>query len=172
MRGLKLDNKKEMSLSDEVIDFSNPSRVYVPLINGNTKCICLVKEGKKVKKGTILGKREDIDFPILSPVSGTVVGIKKCLYTTGIEVDSVVIVNDKKEALVRKSLVKDITSYTKDEFIDLLRKCAVVGMGGSDFPTFLKYKAEINTLIVNAVECEPYITSDLMLCKLKNHKLI
>ena len=167
MRGLKLDNKKSMSLSDEIIDFSNPSRVYVPLINGNTICKCTVKEGKKVKKGTIVGKREDIDFPILSPVSGTVVGIKKCLYSNGEEVDSVVIVNDKKETLVRNVDVSNITNYTKEEFIELLRKCGITGMGGSDFPTFLKYKNELNVLIVNAVECEPYITSDAMLCKLK-----
>ena len=167
MRGLRLDNKKSMSLSDEIIDFSNPSRVYVPLINGNTICKCTVKEGKKVKKGTIVGKREDIDFPILSPVSGTVVGIKKCLYSNGEEVDSVVIVNDKKETLVRNVDVSNITNYTKEEFIELLRKCGITGMGGSDFPTFLKYKNELNVLIVNAVECEPYITSDAMLCKLK-----
>ncbi len=167
IRGLKIDGKKDMSLSDEVIDFSEPSRVYVPLINGNTKCICLTKKGRKVKKGTIIGKREDIDFPILSPVSGTVVSIKKSLYSNGENVDSVVIVNDKKETLAKKVVVKDITSYTKEEFVELLKDCSVVGMGGSDFPTFMKYKSNVEILIVNAVECEPYLTSDEMLCKLK-----
>ena len=167
MKGIKLNNKKEMSFANEVIDFSSPSRVYVPLINGNTLCKCIVKEGKKVKKGTIVGKRVDINFPILSPVSGLVVGVKKVLYSTGIEVDAVEIVNDKKESLLRKSIVNDITKYTKDEFVELLRKCSITGMGGADFPTFLKYKNEVNTLIVNAVECEPYLTSDEMLCKLK-----
>lgn len=167
LRGIKLNGNKEMSLSDEIVDFSNPTRVYVPLMNGNVECECVTKKGRKVKKGSVIGIRKDLDFPILSPVSGTVVGIKKCLYLNGKMVDSVEILNDKKEIELKKKLVKDITSYTKVEFIDLLKKCAVTGMGGSDFPTYLKYKNDLDILIVNAVECEPYITSDVMLVKLK-----
>ena len=138
LRGIKLDGNKEMSLSDEIVDFSNPTRVYVPLMNGNVECECVTKKGRKVKKGSVIGVRKDLDFPILSPVSGTVVGIKKCLYLNGNMVDCVEILNDKKEIELKKKLVKDITKYTKDEFIDLLKKCAVTGMGGSDFPTYLK----------------------------------
>lgn len=167
LRGIKLDGKKEMSLSDEIVDVSEVNKVYVPLMNGSVRCECIVKKGKKVKKGTIIGIRKDIDFPILSPVSGVISDIKTCTYLTGETVDCVVIDNDKLEKVVKKKLVKDITSYTKEEFIELLRTCSVTGMGGSDFPTFLKYKSDLNTLVVNAVECEPYITSDAMLCKLK-----
>ena len=167
IKGIKLDGNKEMSLSDEIVDFSNPTRVYVPLMNGSVECECVTKKGRKVKKGSVIGIRKDLDFPILSPVSGTVVGIKKSLYLNGKMVDSVEILNDKKEIELKKKCVKDITSYTKDEFIDLLKKCAVTGMGGSDFPTYLKYKSDLDILIVNAVECEPYITSDVMLVKLK-----
>lgn len=167
LRGIKLNGNKEMSLSDEIVDFSNPTRVYVPLMNGNVECECVTKKGRKVKKGSVIGVRKDLDFPILSPVSGTVVGIKKSLYLNGKMVDSVEILNDKKEIELKKKCVKDITSYTKVEFIDLLKKCAVTGMGGSDFPTYLKYKNDLDILIVNAVECEPYITSDVMLVKLK-----
>lgn len=167
VRGIKLDGNKEMSLSDEIVDFSNPTRVYVPLMNGNVECECVTKKGRKVKKGSVIGIRKDLDFPILSPVSGTVVGIKKSLYLNGKMVDSLEILNDKKEIELKKKCAKDITKYTKDEFIDLLKKCAVTGMGGSDFPTYLKYKSDLDILIVNAVECEPYITSDVMLVKLK-----
>lgn len=167
LRGIKLDGKKNMSLSDEIVDFCSPSRVYVPLMNGNTPCEALTKKGRKVRKGTKIGIRKDLDFPILSPVSGTVLDIKKCLYMNGDMVECVVIQNDKLERVVKKKVIKDITSYTKSEFIDLLKDCAVVGMGGSDFPTFLKYKSKVNTLIVNAVECEPYLTADAMLVKLK-----
>lgn len=167
LRGIKLDGKKEMSLSDEVVDFSEPTKVYVPLMNGNTECECVTKKGRKVKKGSVIGIRKDLDFPILSPVSGTVLGIKKCMYLNGDNVDCVMIENDKKETEVKKKPVKDITSYTKDEFVDLLKTCAVTGMGGSDFPTYLKYKGNLDILIVNAVECEPYITADVTLVKLK-----
>lgn len=167
LRGIKLDGKKEMSLSEEIVDVSEVNKVYVPLMNGNIHCECVVKKGKKVRKGTVIGIRNDIDFPILSPVSGEVLDIKTCTYLNGETVNCVVIDNDKLERVLKKKLVKDITAYTKDEFIELLRTCSVTGMGGSDFPTFLKYKNDLNTLVVNAVECEPYITSDAMICKLK-----
>lgn len=167
LNGLKLDGKKDMSITNEVVDLSDPNKVYVPLINNNVLCECITKVGKKVKKGTIIGVRKDLDFPILSPVSGTVVDIKKVLYLNNKMVDAVVIDNDKKEKLVKDKIVKDITNYTKEEFITLLKKCAVTGMGGSDFPTYLKYNANLDILIVNAVECEPYLTADLMLAKLK-----
>ena len=172
IKGLKLDGKKEMSLSEEIIDFSSPSKVCVPLMNNNTPCECLVKKDKKVRKGTIIGIRKNMDFPVLSPVSGTVIGMDKCLYTNGEEVDCVVIENDKKERVIKKTLVEDITKYTKEEFIELLKNCAVTGMGGSDFPTFIKYKSDATFLIVNAVECEPYLTADMMLVKLKAEAIL
>lgn len=172
LRGIKLDEKKSMSFKDEIVDFSVPNRVYVPLINANIECECTVKKGKKVRKGSIIGIRKDIDFPILSPVSGTVLGTKKCMYLNGKEVECVVIVNDKNEKVIKKKLVKDITSYTKDEFVELLKKCSVTGMGGGDFPTYLKYQKKLDILIVNAVECEPYITADAMLVKLKSEAIL
>ncbi|MBQ1812472.1 MAG: RnfABCDGE type electron transport complex subunit C [Bacilli bacterium] len=172
IRGLKIDGKKEMSLSEEIIDFSSPDKVYVPLMNNNTPCDCLVKKGKKVKKGTVIGIRKNMDFPVLSPVSGIVVDIDKCLYLNGEEVPCVVIENDKKETVLKKVLVDDIAKYTKEEFVELLKKCAVTGMGGSDFPTFFKYKSDASFLIVNAVECEPYLTADMMLVKLKAEAIL
>lgn len=168
MRGVRLDLKKEMSLSDEIVDVSDVNKVYVPLMNMNIECECTVKKGKKVKKGSVIGIRKDIDFPIVSPVSGSVCDIKTCTYINGETVPCVVIENDKKETSLSKKKVDDITKYTKEEFIELLRKCSVIGMGGSGFPTFLKYKYDLNTLIVNAVECEPYLTSDALVSKLKS----
>jgi len=167
IKGIKLDGKKEVSISNEIVDFSDPNEVYIPLINNGVLCECVTNEGRKIRKGTVIGIRKDIDFPILSPVSGTVVGIADGLYLNNKDVSCVVIKNDKKEKLVEKKLIEDITSYSKEGFIDVLKKCAVTGMGGSDFPTFIKYKNDVEILIVNAVECEPYITSDLMLVKLK-----
>ena len=172
LRGIKLDGKKEMSLSEEIVDVCDVNKVFIPLMNGNIECECVVKKDKKVKKGTVIGIRKDIDFPILSPVSGTVVDIKTCRYLNDEEVACVVIENDKLESVSKKKIVKDIKDYTKEEFIELLRTCGVTGMGGSDFPTFIKYKSKLNTLIVNAVECEPYLTADAMLVKLKAYTIL
>ena len=51
------------------------------------------------------------------------------------------------------------------DFIEILKENAIIGMGGSSFPTYIKYNSNINTLIVNAVECEPYRTSDYALVR-------
>lgn len=165
--GIKISGKKEMSISEEVINISNPKKVYIPLINCGVECTPLIKKNMKVKKGMIIGVRPDNNFPILSSVSGKVVGFKKCLCNDGLKVNSAVIENDFKDTLMNKKEVADISNYTKEEFINIIKDCSITGMGGSNFPTYMKYNAEINTMIVNAVECEPYITADLMLTKLK-----
>lgn len=173
IRGVVLDQNKEMSITDEVVDMCEPKVVYIPLANyTNTDCKCLTSIGKRVKKGTVIGIREDIGLPILSSVSGKVVDIRKNLYLNGKTVNCVVIENDGKERVIKKTVVDDIAAYSKEGFIEILKECAVTGMSGNDFPTFLKYQADLHTLIVNAVECEPYITSDLMLVKLKSREIL
>ena len=80
IKEIKLDGKKDISIVNDLVDFSNVSKVFVPLINCNILCKCLTKKGRKVKIGSVIGIREDIDFPILSPVSGVVLDIKKYQY--------------------------------------------------------------------------------------------
>lgn len=173
LRGIELDGNKDISIKRDILDMSEQiNTLYVPLVNHtNLNCKCLVNVGDVVEKNSIIGMREDIELPILSPSDGTIKEIGECLYMNGDLVPCVVIEVNKKSKT--KKEIEDITKYTKDEFIRLLKDNAVVGMGGSDFPTYIKYKASnIETLIVNAVECEPYITSDLMLVKLKAKEIL
>lgn len=167
-KGIKVISNKNMSLSDKLVECKRPDVVYIPLVNHlNLNCECLVEVGDKVLKGSVIGKRNDnIDLPIHSSVSGKVVGIEERLYLNGDKVKCVVIENDFLEKQADLTGAKPtITAYSKDEFIDLLKKCAVTGMGGSDFPTYIKYQCDLKTIIVNAVECEPYITADFMMVK-------
>mgnify|MGYP001298828200 CR=1 FL=1 len=173
IKGAKLENHKEMSITNEIVDMTDVKTVYIPLVNhSNLHCKCLVKVGKKVSKDTIIGIREEMNFPIYSSVSGKVVDISKCLYLNGELVDCVVIESDGKNTESNKTIVDDITNYSKEGYIEIIRKCAVSGIGGSDFPTYLKYKDKLDTLIVNAVECEPYITSDYMISRLKSKEIL
>ena len=80
MAGIVMEGKKDLSISTEIVDVSNPSKVYVPLINCGVLCTATAKKGKKVKKGTKIGVRKDLDFPILSPVSGTVLDILSLIH--------------------------------------------------------------------------------------------
>ena len=65
------------------------------------------------------------------------------------------------------------TKYTKEEFIECLKENGIVGMGGSGFPTYIKYDVKkIKTLIVNGVECEPYLHSDYVLAYNKCEEIL
>lgn len=101
---------------------------------------------------------------ILKPsVSGTIVGLEKKYIANGKLVDCVVIENDFKEKYRNKLGRKnDITRYSKESFIYMLQNEGITGMGGTDYPTFLKYDIddEINCLIINGVECDIYSSAD------------
>lgn len=169
MRGKKLPGMKKMSDYKKIGIYNKPAFVYIPLINQNDDNITLlVKKGDYVYKGSILGKRKGtLRIPILSSVSGTVVDFVEKHYTNGKLVKCAVIQNDFKEKVENETKRKEINKISKKEFIDLIRDKGIVGMGGSGFPTYIKYDTDkkIKTLVVNAVECEPYITSDFALLK-------
>jgi Na+-translocating ferredoxin:NAD+ oxidoreductase subunit C len=173
--GVKVVHRKKMSISHNVIEVRHPEIIYIPLVNHlHFECESLVKVGDEVLKGSIIGQRKDnIELSIHSSVSGKVIGFEEKLYLNGEHVKCVAILNDFKEKQYEMKGVKEkITAYTKDAFVELLKNCAVTGMGGSDFPTYIKYKSDLNTIIVNAVECEPYITADHMISLLKSEEIL
>jgi electron transport complex protein RnfC len=175
--GVNLKSNKTMSIKNKILEFKNPEYVYIPLVNHtNLNCESLVKKGDKVYKGSIIGIRKDhFEIPIHSSVSGKVVGIEERPYLNGKLVNCVVIENDFKEKVEYKKVPKkNIANYSKKEFIEILKNCGIVGMGGSGFPTYVKYdtEEEINTIIINGVECEPYITADYVLMREKAEELL
>jgi electron transport complex protein RnfC len=174
-KGIKVISKKSMSLKNSIVECKRPEIVYIPLVNhSKLDCECLVKIGDRVLKGSIVGRRNDnIELPIHSSVSGKVIGIEEKYYLNGEKVNCVVIENDfmeKQENFVGcKSKIED---YSKENFIECLKRCAVTGMGGSDFPTYIKYKGDLNTIVINAIECEPYITSDQAMINLHAEEIL
>lgn len=169
---VKLPGKKGLTQNKKLLSFLNPDNIYIPLASGtDTNIECRVKEGDKVFKGEIIGVRKgNFKTPIFSSVSGQVVGFEEVSTNSLEKVLAVVIKNDKKEKIITEQIIrKELNSVKKDEFLDIVEKCGIIGMGGAGFPTFYKYKTteKINTLIINAVECEPYITADYVLIKEK-----
>ena len=177
MIGIKLEKNKKMSITKEVLRMDAPKYVSIPLANGNDQNVTvLVKKDEYVCKGQMIGKTKGkFSIPLFSSVSGTVVDFVEKNGTNGLPVKCVVIENDFKEREEeKKETVLSLTSYTKEEFIERLHNCGIIGMGGSGFPTYVKYQTEgdIKTLIINAVECEPYITADYMLLKTKVEEIL
>ena len=137
--------------------------VYIPLESKmGYSYKTTIKPGDYVCIGTVLGKNPIVDVPLISSVSGTVVGFEDNYISNGKKVRCIVIENDFKDKYLDKIGKKyDITKYSKDEFIYLLKKCAITGMYNSGYPTYVKYENNnIKYLIVDGVECEIYSSSD------------
>ena len=126
-------------------------------------CKPLVKKGDYVKVGQLLGDTEAfVSAPIHSSVSGTVTGIEEVRSANGGKDTLVVIETDKQQEIyegIEVPVANDLP-----EFVKAIRASGLVGLGGASFPTHIKFNPknidDVHTLIVNAAECEPFITSD------------
>lgn len=126
-------------------------------------CKPLVNKGDYVKVGQLIGDTDAfVSAPIHSSVSGTVVKIEEQRSATGGSDVLVVIETDKKQEISEEVVIPKVGDL--DGFVKAVRKSGLVGLGGASFPTHIKYNPnnldEVDTLIVNGAECEPYITSD------------
>ena len=134
----------------------------------------VVKKGDKVKVGTMIAEAGGfVSAPIFSSVSGTVFKIDTAIDATGYR-KPVIIINvegDEWEESIDRSnkleLVANHPELTPEEIVSRIKDAGVVGMGGACFPTFIKLTppptAKAECVIINAVECEPYITADYRL---------
>jgi len=158
---------KEMSLANPMVEFLDPEYVYIPLVDQNTPCEAVVQVGEQVKVGQIIAhKKGRFPLPIHASISGEIVSIdKKMWHSSGKMVPTIQIKNDFKETKVDTIKEVDVSSITKEEIIEKAKENGIVGLGGSGFPAYVKYKVSdpIDVVIINAVECEPYITIDYKL---------
>lgn len=150
------------------IRYTKPKHVYVSITNARcAKADVYVKTGDKVKIGTVLGKRYGGYFEqnMHSTVSGTVTGIVKKFHRTGKLLEFIEIENDfkdEREESIYERSEEEIAKYTREDFIERIRENSVVGLGGSSFPTYVKFQTKdpIDTIMINGIECEPYLTTD------------
>ena len=163
--GIHPKYNKEMSLG--VTDFHTitPTQVVIPMQQHiGAPCQPLVAVGDKVRKGQKIGDGEGLCVPVHASVSGTVVAIEPHLHTSGRMVNAIVIDNDKQDTEIEYSpLTAPLDQLTQDEILHAIREAGIVGMGGAAFPGNVKALSamgNVDTLIANACECEPYITAD------------
>ncbi len=134
----------------------------------------VVQKGDKVKVGTMIADAGGfVSAPIFSSVSGTVAKIDTAIDATGYRKPAIMIdvEGDEWEETIERSdkleQVKDHPELTPEEIVKRIKAAGVVGMGGACFPTFIKLTppptAKAECVIINAVECEPYITADYRL---------
>lgn len=130
-------------------------------------CTPVVKVGDEVKVGQLIGDTDKfVSAPIHSSVSGKVTAVKEIRTATGMKTQAVIIENDGENTLYEGLEVPNID--TREDFLKAVRVSGLVGLGGAGFPTHVKLgfkpDAGIDTLIINAAECEPFITVDYREC--------
>lgn len=141
--------------------------IAISLTIGSHTAIPLVKVGDYVKIGQLIAKRDDKFYvPVFSSVSGEVVAIEKRMSARLTPCEHIVIKNDYKDEKV--NFPKISLDASKEEMINYMKETGLLGQGGAGFPSYLKYSTDkCETLIINAVECEPYITADI--CNIENN---
>ena len=143
----------------------------------------VVKKGDKVKVGTLIAEAGGfISAPIHSSVSGTVFKVDNAINASGY-LQPAIIINvegdEWEETIDRSTKLETLEQHpelTSEEIVNRIKAAGVVGMGGACFPTFVKLcpppGAKPECVIINGVECEPYITSDYRLMMEKSDELI
>ena len=126
-------------------------------------CSPVVKKGDKVYVGTLIGDSDAfVSAPVHSSVSGEVKDIINLTLPNGVVSETVVITSDglfEKDPDIKPPVVEN-----KADFLKAVRASGLVGLGGAGFPAHVKLNVpegkEIDTLLINCAECEPYITTD------------
>ncbi len=137
-----------------------------------------VSVGDTVKMGQIIGEVSGfISANIVSSVSGKVTKIEQRLTGSGAKANCVVIENDGEyEAIEGFGEERDYSTLSKEEIRQIIKDAGIVGMGGAGFPTHVKVtpknEDQIDYVIINGAECEPYLTSDYRLMLEKPEQLI
>lgn len=154
------ENKNTLGI--EPVTLPTPAVVRIPMsMHIGAPCVPLVKKGDIVEVGQkIADCNSVICAPIFASVSGTVKNVTEGPKAGG-GITSYVEIESDGEMRPWAGLQKP-TVNSKEDFIQAARECGLVGLGGAGFPTAVKLNPpkDIDTLVVNGAECEPYITSD------------
>lgn len=164
LNGVHLKHCKNTE-NEATVMFPLPKTVILPMSQGmSAPCEPIVAAGDIVFVGQKIGESEQfMSIPVHASVSGTVTEIRDYMMANGRKCKAVVIEADGKQTPhpdIKPPVITD-----KESFIKAVRESGACGLGGAGFPTFIKLsfnpdKTPIDTLVINAAECEPYITSD------------
>ena len=141
-----------------------PKEICLPMIQHiGAPAIPVLKVGDTVKVGQLVAEADGyLSSPVYSSVSGTVSKIDTCLKADGKTVPAVYITSDGLMTPYEGISAPKITDI--DSLCQAIRESGIVGLGGAGFPTSVKFDAikngGIDTVVINAAECEPYLTGD------------
>lgn len=166
-QGIHPEYNKELSNEKAFKKAKRPEQVVIPLQQHiGAPCKPLVKKGDHVDMGEKIADSDSfVSAPIHASVSGTVKEIKSVLTPIGKSTQAIVIKADDEDKLAEGiSSPGKLEELSSDDIKKIVREAGIVGMGGAMFPTHVKLSIpegkEVDHLILNGAECEPYLTVD------------
>lgn len=167
-------SKNTMELATVRMDV--PSKVVIPMNQHiGAPCQALVKKGDNVKVGQVIGNAGSyVSAPVHSSVSGTVTSIDERIISASKPIVCVEIKPDGLQELSEE--VKPPSIDSRESFLNAIKASGLTGLGGAGFPTHVKLnppeEVVVDLLLINAAECEPYITSDYRECMENSSNII
>ncbi|WP_252730818.1 electron transport complex subunit RsxC [Colwellia sp. E2M01] len=167
--GIHPPEQKTLTSTKPIKQLALPKQLIIPLqqhigLEGDI----LVSIGEHVLKGQPLtASTNPMEVPIHAPTSGTISAIKMSViaHPSGLEQLCIFLDVDGLDTWRKRNVCPDLSLLTNHQIIEKIADSGIAGMGGAGFPTHIKAssKPDINFLIINGAECEPYITSDDLL---------
>ena len=164
-------NDMKAATNEKAIEkLAAPAEVVIPMsMHIGAPCKPIVAVGDKVTIGQKIGEPGGfVSAPIHASVSGTVKAVEPRPFSMGGTMMSVVIENDFQNTVCPDiHPVDDPDSLTPEQLVEIVKNAGIVGQGGATFPTHVKISSglgKVDYVIINAAECEPYITGDHRTC--------
>jgi len=160
------DDKKRLSNKAAIVQPTMPDLLTLPIRQHvGSEGICCVNVGDYVYKGQALSNATTpYAVPVHAPTSGHIVAIAPHVvaHPSGLTEMCVSIKPDDKDTWGELSPLADYTAVDKNTIVDAICQAGISGMGGAGFPTHIKTATSkpVEFLVLNGVECEPYITAD------------
>jgi electron transport complex protein RnfC len=167
--GIHPSDSKGFSEGKPIVPAKVPARLTVPLLQHiGAPCAPAVQAGEEVKKGQVIGTAGGfVSAAVHAPVSGKISGMCHVPHPAGQMVQAVAIENDGKDAWTELKETVDCFALTPEQIRERILAAGIVGMGGAAFPTHVKLSPPkgktIDAMVINGVECEPYLTADYRL---------
>lgn len=165
-RGIHPPHGKHFSEKKEIETYLPKGDLVFPMSQHiGAPCEPIVKKGDKVLVGQKIGASTSfVSSNIYSSVSGIVKNVTPMLTSSGSKVISVIIENDNTYEEMAYTPHENYKNLSKNELLEIIQEAGIVGLGGACFPTHVKLnppkECNIDTIIINAAECEPYLTCD------------
>ncbi|NLO43700.1 MAG: electron transport complex subunit RsxC [Candidatus Cloacimonetes bacterium] len=171
-------DQKHFSCSVPITELPSAEKVVIHLSQHiGAPSTPVVKVGDEVKKGQLIAEAAGfVSLNQHASISGKISKIGKFLHPTGIMSEAIEITSDGKDETIDFSDDENFLSLDPEILKERIAKAGICGMGGAGFPTHVKLsppkEKSINTVILNGVECEPYLTSDHRLMLEKAEEII